>query len=173
MEPLAATVASQCLEEETQKPDFNGKWKMVQHEGDWDAFLQEMGVSWVARMAFTAAGHGTNTTFNNIRVSGLHFSIESRTFLSSCTSVFEANGHEQYDMCSATNTRCKIVPYWEESDDGSLILTTQRLLPVAKDGAITELPLVRRWLDGKRMVVEWKSLASGVVVQEYFVKVAS
>lgn len=158
---------SEELKEDKPKPDLQGEWKMARYEGDWDAFMKDVGVSWAMRKAAGASGYGVNKTVHAIKLSGERISVETRTFAGAYTREFEPNGCDQDAEDPLTKKPVKIVPFWEELG-GRMALTMEGYVPAAKvGGEIKKLPVTRRWLDGSSMVVEQTS-PSGFVVKSYF-----
>lgn len=156
---------------EQARPDLSGDWKMARCEGDWEAFLKDVGLSWVLRKAMGASGYGVNKTIHSIKVTGERISIETKTAAGAYTREFEANGVEQDDEDPLTKKPIKIVPCWGELA-GRMTLTLEGYTPAAKaGGVIKKQPITRRWMDGASMVVE-QTAPNGVVVKSYFSKMA-
>jgi len=155
--------------EEMAKPDFRGEWKMMRCEGDWDAFMKEVGVGWALRKAAGAQGYGVNKNVHAIKITGELISIETRTGLGTYVREFKANRSEHDGEDPISKKPIKILAYWEEVA-GRMSLTQEGYTPAAKAGGpVKKQPLARRWLEGTDMVVE-QTTANGVIVKSFFSK---
>jgi len=148
-------------------PDFNGTWKMVECEGDFDAFMKEMGVAWALRKAAQAVNYGCGSTYHTVEQNRNRIKIETKNPKGTFTKDFNIDGSEQDDIDPVEKKELKVVPYWETVED-RLALTVEAYMPMPK-GDARKFPLTRRYMRETSMVVEQVS-PRGVRIRRIFHK---
>jgi len=149
------------------KPDFNGEWKMVRYEGDFETWLKEAGVGWASRKAASAAGFGVNGTFASIQGTEEQIRIQSKSIKGTTLQELKLDGSEQDDKDIVHGTPIRVIPHWEDID-GKTVLTVEAPASKNKSGTVST-PLTKRYIDGDSMTVE-RTNASGTLVRLVFVK---
>jgi len=144
-----------------QKPAFSGKWQMVRHDGEFDAFMKEMGVGWAFRKAAQAVGYGVNHTFHTITQAGNKFGVVTQNPKGIFEKQFLINGEEQPDEDPMDKKKIIIMPSW----DGDVIHIEARMA----DPPMARMPVTRRYMQGEEMVMEQTS-PKGVIVRRYFAR---
>lgn len=156
---------SKALKTSLEHPDFNGKWKMVACEGDFDAFMKEMGVAWALRKAAQAVSYGCGSTFHTVEHTEEHFKVETKNPKGTFVRNFRIDGSEQDDEDPVEKKHIKVVPFWEALEDKT-VLTVEAYMPMA-NGDPRKFPLTRRYMRDASMIVEQVSPA-GVKIMRVF-----
>jgi hypothetical protein len=140
------------------KPDFNGRWNLVQVEGDMNQFMVDAGVGWTVRKMAKGMNWGVGKTSQQISQQGDDFSIIHQQPLNNTTMTFSVGAGFQETigidgqpvLCSAT---------W---DGSSLIVECRR-----KDGAA--FAPSRRYIESQQMVIEGTT-SKGHAIRRYYAK---
>jgi len=152
------------------RPDFSGDWLLLRLEGDIEAMLKELEVSWVQRKAAAGMGFGVGMQFvrveqyaNEIRIDTRYMSGKVQMARPRPTfNVYNTDGIEQCitDLEGCT-VRTRVT--W---DGDALSMDSERVCR----GSGRPLPSMRRYLqcDGEELVFEQKSLTTSVAVKRIF-----
>jgi len=146
-------------QEEKAKPSFNGEWKMVRYEGEWEAWMLDAGVGWILRKAAAASGYGVHTTLASIQGTQDQVRITARSIKGTTVQDVRIDGCEQDDLDFVTSKQIKVTAEWE--DFGGRMSLTVRVAP-SQQGPVS-VPLARRYLQGDDMVVEWTNCKDALV----------
>jgi len=150
-----------------EHPDFNGTWKMVECEGDFDGFMKEMGVGWALRKAAQAVGYGCGSTYHTVQHDNDKINVVTKNPKGTFTRDFRIDGSEQDDVDPVEKKPLKVVPYWEIVE-GSLVLMVEAYMPMP-NGDPRKYPLTRRYMRDKSMIVEQVS-PRGIRIMRVFIK---
>lgn len=152
------------------EPGLSGDWTMARHQGNFDAFLTEVGAPWVARQAAGAANYGVGKRIEVMKLNGENLTMEMRTPFTGTTSrEIRVNGCEQDSYDIMGKRAIKILPYWEKKDGRKTLAVESWVLPARAGDPAEELPFQRRWLEGSEMVMENIS-AKGTSIKIFFSK---
>jgi len=98
------------------KPDFSGKWLLTRVEGDWEAFLVEVGFGFMKRSLMRAAGYGAGKLTEEIiqqgSCEGCHLTVISTSPMGTVENAYSVNGTEQ-NAKNPEGEALTIVPQWE------------------------------------------------------------
>jgi hypothetical protein len=152
------------------RPDLSGDWLLHRLEGDVEALLKEVGASWVKRKAAAAMGFGVGMQFvrveqhpNTIRIDTSYRGADGRedmAWLKPTKNCYSTDGVEQ-NVADPEGRFVRTSVAW----DGEALMMVSRRVDCGKP-----LPSTRRYLqgDGKELVFEQTSPATGVVVKRIF-----
>mmetsp|Transcript_137101 Transcript_137101/g.292831 ORF Transcript_137101/g.292831 Transcript_137101/m.292831 type:complete len:250 (+) Transcript_137101:55-804(+) len=150
--------------DDSERPDFTGSWLCTAVDGDWDAYLREIGTSWPSRKAASSFAFGVRLQMQHIVQSGDRIEIEN--IVQSCPPrdsrcVYRTDG-EQEDIVDLEGKPTKSTTRWE----GSTLVTEQ-----CSDGDDRQpLPTIRRFMLGQEMCTS-RSTARGLVVKRFYTRV--
>jgi len=158
--PEEPAIESECARKpQKTKPSFDGEWKMVRYEGDWEAWMLDVGVGWAMRKAASATGYGVNATWLSIKGTQDEIRITCRSLKGTTVQDVKINGSEQDDLDFVTSKQIKVIAEWE--DMGDHFSFTVRAGPSEK-GTVS-VPLARRFLLGDEMILEWTNCKDALV----------
>jgi hypothetical protein len=140
------------------KPDFSGRWVLSSIEGDFDAFLADIGTKWMLRKMARSVGYGVGRSVQDISLDGDEFIVVSEGGPTITKLVLHIGGGEEQSI-GLDGDPVMVLARWEGQ---ALWMESRRM-----DG--TKLPPTRRYLDGEEMVVE-NSTSSGLMVRRLFTK---
>lgn len=157
-EPAAEPLVSEVSEASASGLRMSGSWMLSRVDGDFDAFLTEIGVGFVSRKAAAALGYGVGYLTNDIVLTAKVFKVITSGPTGTFSSDLRLDGTEQesVDPVEGNPTLCK--PWWEGS---TVVLESRRA-----DRSVW-MPQVRRFLIGDEMCVE-QTTASGLRVRRFF-----
>lgn len=138
-------------------PNFSGRWLLRGYEGNFDAMLQEGGVSWATRKMAKAGNYGVGIMKQEIRHEGNHMFVEFQAGPSRGSQSFVIGGGEQKTVDEKGDPLC-VTPSW---DGQSLMLHGLRAKSKKR-----ELPS-NRYLRGNEMIFEVR-LSNGSTVKRFF-----
>jgi hypothetical protein len=151
------------------RPDFSGDWLLHRLEGDIEAMLKELEVSWVRRKAAASVGFGVGMQFVHVEQYANEIHIDTRYIGKSqmarprpTFNVYNTDGVEQ----NITDLEDRTVSTRVTWDGDALTMDSERVWR----GIVRPLPSTRRYLqcDGEELVFEQISLTTGVAVKRIF-----
>ena len=92
--------------------DFTGTWLKTDVEGNPDAFLKEVGWSYLGRTAAKAMGYGKGKQRHIIKQEGNSFNLENITPQKTMKKTILVDGSEQDDVDFEGNP-IRVTPCWE------------------------------------------------------------
>eukprot|EP00928_Gymnodinium_smaydae_P078578 TRINITY_DN62701_c0_g1_i1.p1 TRINITY_DN62701_c0_g1~~TRINITY_DN62701_c0_g1_i1.p1 ORF type:complete len:414 (+),score=51.64 TRINITY_DN62701_c0_g1_i1:81-1322(+) len=149
----------ETLDSDGEKPDFEGRWLLDRIEGDFEAFLADIGVGWTLRKMAKGFGYGVGKQLQDISLDGDDFTLitEGGPRIISMTAPI---GGEEALSTGLDGEPNYVTLSWE----GSRLRTDSR----NKKGVSS--PPTFRFFEGDLMVVE-TATSAGMVVKRYFRKV--
>jgi len=155
--PLSARKLRVTFNSDSQ-PDFSGRWVLSSIEGDFDAFLADIGTKWMLRKMARSVGYGVGRSVQDISLDGDEFIVVSEGGPTITKLVLHIGGGEEQSI-GLDGDPIMVCARWEGQ---ALCMESKRM-----DGS--RLPPTRRYLDGEEMVVE-NSTSSGLMVRRLFTK---
>jgi len=164
-EAAAAVVPSEetAVAEEASlaKMDLSGSWVLARVEGDMDAWLKDIGVSWAMRTGAKAMKYGVGKMTNSITMTGESMELTTWTPKGDHTSRLKLDGTESRNTDPMDGRFMLAVARWEGHD--AIFIETRR----EDDGAL--MPTSRRYLRGEEMCVE-QITPNGLVAKRWFAR---
>eukprot|EP00437_Effrenium_voratum_P020786 CAMPEP_0181447396 /NCGR_PEP_ID=MMETSP1110-20121109/26600_1 /TAXON_ID=174948 /ORGANISM="Symbiodinium sp., Strain CCMP421" /LENGTH=194 /DNA_ID=CAMNT_0023571507 /DNA_START=1 /DNA_END=585 /DNA_ORIENTATION=+ len=139
--------------------NFSGEWTLERIEGDFDAFLKEMGVGYMARSLAKSRGYGVKSVHQAVEHSLDKIKVVQTTPKGTTVSEIRLDGTEQDSTDPIENRAVKVLPKW----DGQTLVIVSR----SKD---KELITVRRHMRGEETVQELETPGK-VLVKRVFCRV--
>jgi len=152
------------------RPDFSGDWLLLRLEGDIEAMLKELGISWAQRKAAASMGFGVGMQFvhveqyaNEIRI-GTRY-ISGKVQMARPRPTFNVYSTDGMDQCITDLEGCTVRTRvtW---DGDALSMDSERVCR----GSGRPMPSTRRYLqcDGEELVFEQISPTTCVAVKRIF-----
>lgn len=139
---------------------FNGSWKLARAEGDWDAFLTEVGFGWAKRKFVAGLGYGVGALKEDIQQEMVgelvHMAVTTTSPMSTVENMYTINGEEQ-DGKTPENEIVMIIPYWE--GDRLVVQTFDKQTR-------KKLATIERYRDGKGL--RHRMTSGAVTVERFF-----
>lgn len=137
------------------KPDFSGRWKVVEHQGDVDRWMADLGLGWMKRKAAKAISYGKGRTTWDIKQNG------NRTVELRATGIVPAERLDfRIDGRSQKMKALDGFELWTPSWDGYTLLIEGRSM----DGVLTSRNR-RYYVDEQTLVMESTSVKSNTRVR--------
>lgn len=137
------------------KPDFSGRWKVVEHQGDVDRWMADLGLGWMKRKAAKAISYGKGRTTWDIKQNG------NRTVELRATGIVPAERLDfRIDGRSQKMKALDGFELWTPSWDGYTLLIEGRSM----DGVLTSRNR-RYYVDEQTLVMESTSVKSNARVR--------
>lgn len=168
-EPAPAPAAEAAKEEAEavvaapakQFMDLSGSWVLSRIEGDMDAWLKDIGVSWAMRTGAKTMKYGVGKMTNEITMTSESMQLTTWTPKGDHTSVLKLDGSESRNTDPMDGKFMLAVARWEGSE--AIFIETRR----EADGEV--MPTSRRFLKGEEMCVE-QITPKGLVAKRWFVR---
>jgi hypothetical protein len=141
-----------------EKPDFSGRWRLCNVEGDFELFLADIGTSYLMRKLAKGANYGVGKAVQDISADGDLFSLVSQVGLKVTSMKMRIGGAEEESVGMDGNP-VLVKSKWE----GAVLVMENR----RPDN--TPIPATRRYLEEEFMVLE-NTTTTGVVVKRRFSK---
>jgi len=141
--------------------DLSGSWVLARIEGDMDAWLKDIGVSWAMRTAAKTMKYGVGKMTNEITMTSESIQLTTWTPKGDHTSVLKLDGSESRNTDPMDGKFMLAVARWEGSD--AIYIQTRR----EANGEVQ--PTSRRFLKGDEMCVE-QITPKGLVAKRWFVR---
>lgn len=148
--------------ETLSRVDFNGRWLLNRIDGDFEAFLTDIGTSWMLRKMAKGVNYGVGKSIQDITIKGDEFTVITEGGPKVTTLTMHIGGGEE-ESVGLDGEPVLVRVRWEGS---TLVMESRKPDP---DG--TTYQPTRRYLDGEEMVVE-NTTTSGLVVKRFFAKEA-
>jgi len=144
---------------QAKRPDFNGSWRLIGVEGDFEEVMADAGVSWVVRKMARAAAYGAGILRQIITQDQDHITIEHCGAPMSGLTDFRIGGGEQKTF----------------REDGKVIIANPtwygkvlHVEGILEDG--TPMQALRRYLNCESEMVIEVTTSTGWVVKRLFKK---
>jgi hypothetical protein len=144
---------------EPTRPDFCGYWQLARVEGNWDAFLQELGYNYFLRKTMGALGFGAGVLYEEIKIDGTALWLKTTSPISTNVIDVDIDGTEQ-ETIDPDDVPIWLTLWW----DGDSILADSRYKATGKPMA----HIARSFEDGCMKVVFTSPSKQQVV--RYFVR---
>jgi len=141
--------------------DLSGSWVLARIEGDMDAWLKDIGVSWAMRTGARTMKYGVGKMTNVISMTAESMQITTWTPKGDHTSVLKLDGTTSRNTDPMDGKIMLATARWEGSD--LILIETRREV----DGEV--MPTSRRFLKGAEMCVE-AITPKGLVAKRWFVR---
>mmetsp|Transcript_28990 Transcript_28990/g.73571 ORF Transcript_28990/g.73571 Transcript_28990/m.73571 type:complete len:273 (+) Transcript_28990:63-881(+) len=145
-----------------ERPDFTGTWIMDAFEGDMDAFLKEIGMSWAMRTLASSMNYGVGKVTNDISHFGDKLKIVSWSPKGTFTSDFTLDGKEHETVDPIEGRPILATAQWTSAGD-RVHIEVRRL----ECGEV--LPSSDRFMAGDKLCLEQVS-RSGLTVRRLFAR---
>jgi len=143
------------------KMDLSGSWVLARVEGDMDAWLKDIGISWAMRAGAKAMKYGAGKMTNVIKMTGESMELTTWTPKGDHTSWLKLDGTESRNTDPMDGRSMLAVARWEGHD--AIFIETRR----EDDGKV--MPTSRRFLRGDEMCVE-QLTPNGLAIQRVFAR---
>lgn len=155
MSPLSSTSPSTS----EQRPDFSGRWVLKDVDGDFEAFLADIGTGWMLRQMAKSMNYGVGRLVQDITIEDEgQLIIATEGVPKPSTMILQIDGDEEESLGLDGETTL-VTARWEAQ---TLVVRSRR-----PDGK--ELPATKRYMEDDFMILE-NNTSTGKCVKRYFEK---